>query len=112
MSVYGKIDTYEFDSEWDEYIERLEHFFTANEITDKDKIKSILLTVCCQKIYGFIRNLTSPQKPSDKSYDELKALIAQHLKPNHWQLPKDSDSTREIKVNRKLLVSIKLKLGS
>ena len=32
-------------------------------------------------MYGLIRNLTSPQKPSDKSYDELKALIAQHLKP-------------------------------
>ena len=81
MAVYGKIDTYEFDSKWDEYIERLEHFVTANEITDKDKMKSILLTVCCQKIYGFIRILTSPQKPSDKSYDELKALIALHLKP-------------------------------
>ena len=44
-------------------------------------MKSILLTVCGQKMYGLIRNLTSPQKPSDKSYDELKALIAQHLKP-------------------------------
>ena len=42
IAVYGKIDFYEFDSNWDEY-ERLEHFFTANEISDKDKIKSILL---------------------------------------------------------------------
>ena len=41
MAVYGKIDTYEFDSNWDEYIEKLEHFFTANEITDKNKVKSI-----------------------------------------------------------------------
>ncbi|XP_062575345.1 uncharacterized protein K02A2.6-like [Saccostrea cucullata] len=32
-------------------------------------------------MYGLIRNLTSPEKPSDKSYAELKTLIAQHLKP-------------------------------
>jgi hypothetical protein len=31
MAVYGKIDTYEFDTNWDEYIERLEHFF-QNEV--------------------------------------------------------------------------------
>ena len=72
MAVY----TYEFDLNWDKYIERLEHFFTANEITDTDKMKSIMLAFCGQKMYRLIRNFTSPQKPSDKSYDELKALIA------------------------------------
>lgn len=81
MAVYGKIENYEFDMNWDEYIERLEHFFTANEIEDADKMKSILLTVCGQKMYGLIRNLTSPNKPADKTYAELKTLIAQHLKP-------------------------------
>ena len=40
IGVYGKIDTYKFDSIWGEFIERLDHFFTANEITDKDKILS------------------------------------------------------------------------
>ena len=40
MAVYGKIDTYEFDTNWDENIERLEHFFTANEVTDAGKMKS------------------------------------------------------------------------
>lgn len=44
-------------------------------------MKSILLTVCGQKMYGLIRNLTSPNKPADKTYAELKTLIAQHLKP-------------------------------
>lgn len=81
MAVYRKIENYEFDMNWDEYIERLEHFFTANEIEDADKMKSILLTVCGHKMYGLIRNLTSPNKPADKTYAELKTLIAQHLKP-------------------------------
>ena len=38
MAVYGKIDNYEFDSIWGEFIERLDHFFIANKITYKDKI--------------------------------------------------------------------------
>lgn len=68
MAVYGKIENYEFDMNWVEYIERLEHFFfTANEIKDADKMKSILLTVCGQKMYGLIRNLMSPNKPTDKT---------------------------------------------
>ena len=53
MHYLNLIDTYEFDSNWDEYIERLAHFFSANKITDKDKRKSILLTVwyCISSCY-------------------------------------------------------------
>lgn len=46
MVVYGKIENYEFDMNWDEYIERLEYFFIVNEIEDVDKMKFILLIVC------------------------------------------------------------------
>lgn len=81
MAVYGKIENYEFDMNWDEYIERLEHFCTGNEIEDADKMKSILLTVCGQKMHELIRNLTSPNKSAYKTYAELKTLIVQHLKP-------------------------------
>lgn len=74
MAVYGKIENFEFDINWDEYIKKWEHFFTANEIEDADKIKSVLLTVCgqniCEPIY--VCNLTSPNKPADKTYAELK----------------------------------------
>lgn len=42
---------------WNEYIERLESFYTVNEIEDANKLKSVLLTVGRQKMYGHIRNL-------------------------------------------------------
>ena len=38
----------EFDAsreEWTQYAERLAHFFTANEITDQDRMKALLLTM-------------------------------------------------------------------
>ena len=46
----------EFDDandEWNEYIERLEHLFTANEITDEDKKKSICLVLVEAKHTSF-----------------------------------------------------------
>ena len=42
----GRVD--EFDGakdDWLQYVERLEHFYTANGITDADKKKAVLLTV-------------------------------------------------------------------
>lgn len=81
MAVYEKIKHNEFEMNWDEYIERLEHFLTSNEIEDADEMKTILLTVCGQQIYGLIPNLTSSNKPADKTYAELKTLIAQYLNP-------------------------------
>ena len=42
---------------------------------------SILLTVCGHKTYRLIRNLSSPDKPDDKTYQQLKRLIHNYLKP-------------------------------
>lgn len=75
MVVYRKIENYEFDMNWDEYIERLEYFFIVNEIEDVDKMKFILLIVCGYKMYGFICNLMFLNKLVDKIYVELKILI-------------------------------------
>ena len=33
------------------------------------------------KTYALLRNLTSPEKPADKSFDELCAILSQHLSP-------------------------------
>lgn len=56
-----KIEKYEFNMNWNEYIERLESFYTVNKIEDANKLKSVLLTVGRQKMYGHIRNLYAPE---------------------------------------------------
>ena len=33
------------------------------------------------KTYSLIRDLASPAKPSDKTFEELRTLIKNHLKP-------------------------------
>ena len=82
MPVYGKIEPFEFEMNWDEYVERLEMYFDANDIADAGKMRSIFLSLVGQKMYGLIRNLTSPDKPSAKTYAELKELVQKHLRPN------------------------------
>ena len=45
------------------------------------KKKSIFLTVCGSKCYGLIRNLLSPTKPDEKTFEELSKLVQDHLNP-------------------------------
>ena len=35
MATYGKVEEYKEDEEWVEYVERLTHYFAANEIETK-----------------------------------------------------------------------------
>lgn len=79
---HGNIEEFDINSHnWDEYVERLEHYFVANEVEEENQQRAILLTVCGSKTYGLIRNIVSPDKPSDKTYDELITEIRSHLKP-------------------------------
>ena len=43
MPNFGKIDEYNESEDWRNYVERFNHFFEANEITDDAKQRSIFL---------------------------------------------------------------------
>ena len=55
------------------YIERIELYFAANYV-EKDNEVLTLLAVIGADAYGVLRNLLAPQRPKDKSFDELKNL--------------------------------------
>ena len=54
---------------------------STNGITGSGKQRAILLTVIGAKAYSLLRNLVSPAKPGDKSFDELCALMERHYNP-------------------------------
>ena len=68
MANHGKLSEYDMQEEWSEYIEILEFYFEANGVSDKQR--AILLSVCGSKTYKLIRNLTTPEKPADKTFTE------------------------------------------
>ena len=81
-AILGKIE--EFDrskEEWPQYVERLGHFFAANDIESAEKKRSVFLAVVGPTTYRLLHNLLAPAKPGDSSYEELVAKLTKHFNP-------------------------------
>ncbi|XP_030580469.1 uncharacterized protein K02A2.6-like [Archocentrus centrarchus] len=82
MATIGTLAPYDPKSQtWDEYSEILEQFFAANGITNADRQKAILISVVGASTYSLMRNLLSPAKPKDKTFQELVTLMKNHFEP-------------------------------
>ena len=82
MSLFGIVEEFDVaNGDFDEYIERLEHYFIANEVTDDGKKASILITVVGKDTYSILKSILTPEKPSSKTYAQLKSILTDHLKP-------------------------------
>ena len=83
MSVFGKVEEFNGSKEdWPQYVERLGHFFAANDITEDDKKKEIFLAVVGPAMFNILRNLLAPKKPGDHTYKENVEVLAKHFKPS------------------------------
>ncbi len=81
-ALIGKINEFrEGTEDWTHYVERLEHYFVANDVTTLTKKQAVLLTVIGPDSYKLLRSLVSPDKPGDKSYDELVKIMTKHHNP-------------------------------
>jgi predicted aspartyl protease len=67
--------------EWTQYVERMDHYFEANDIEDKDKKRSIFLSVIGAKTYKLLRGLIRPEIPNKLSYEVLSQAIRNHYVP-------------------------------
>ena len=82
MTTHGSVGEYNHEEEWAAYCERLEQYFLANDVEEAAKQRAIFLSVCGAPTYQLIRNLVAPEKPTDKSLQELVALVQNHLTPS------------------------------
>ena len=62
-------------------MERMDHFFDANEIVGVGKKKNVFLAVVGPTTYALLRNLVSLARPGDKTFAELVAALKEHFKP-------------------------------
>ena len=79
MPTFGKLDEYNETEDWRHCIERVNHFFEANEITDPDKRRSIFPVCVAAKTYKLVRSLVAWEDPKDKSYEDLAKLLQDHF---------------------------------
>ena len=49
--LISKVEEFKKNNNWIEYTERLEYYFTANEITDNEMKRAVLLSSCGAKTY-------------------------------------------------------------
>lgn len=81
-SIFGSIR--EFNPEiniWDIYKKQLNHFFTANGITEAGKKKAMLLANLSESAYKLLSNLCIPAEPDTKEYKDLVQVLDSHFSP-------------------------------
>ena len=87
MATHGSIGEFQGHPEgWTEYIERLECYFTANDVATDEKRRAILLAYCGDATYSTIRSLVAPRKLTEVPYDDLVKLAQAHYNPRPSQI--------------------------
>ena len=81
------IGPYTDDEPWDSYIERLDMYFEACNVTDASRKRGIFLASVGKQTYQLVKNLLNfGELPKDKTYEELTDLISRHKNPTPpWQ---------------------------
>ena len=89
VGLHGTVAAFDVaQDEWCDYIERLEHYFTANDIREEDKRRAILLNAVGASTYRLIRTLVSPDKVTDVSFEEIVEKAKTHFNPKPSQIVK------------------------
>ena len=82
MPTIGTVEPFQIGvDDWDQYTERLEQYFTANSITEGDKKRAVFLTIVGKETYSLLSNLLAPVKPAVKRFEELVAVVKDHVAP-------------------------------
>ena len=82
LGFYGTVATFDpKQDDWCEYIERLEHYFSANDIVSSEKRRAILLTAVGASTYRLIRTLVSPANLSEVSFADIVDRAKAHFNP-------------------------------
>jgi hypothetical protein len=96
MPTYGFIEKFSGKAdEFETYLERLEFYFTANELSEiaitegnendvrarLTKRKRILLSVLGPDTNSLLRSLCAPAKPADKSFKEITDILKEYFAP-------------------------------
>ena len=96
-SIIGTVGEFQSrEDTWDNYVARVNQFFVANDITDDNKKKAILLTSVGARTYKLICSLTQPVEPATKTFAEIVTVVKEH------QSPKPSMIVQRFKFNSRV----------
>lgn len=80
-ALVGNIGPFDENNEqWCSFTERFEYFVLANKI-DSAVLVPTFLSVIGGKTFNLLRSLVQPDKPGDKSYDDIVSILQKHYAP-------------------------------
>lgn len=77
----GSIESYnESLEDFESYVSRVKLYFLANDVGDNKKVAAFF-SIAGPKIFGLARDLLSPRKPEDCTFDVILETLTKHFKP-------------------------------
>lgn len=80
MEYTAKLDFKLGTDEWEEFVERMDLYFEANEIEREEKKRAIFLTKVDAETYSIIRRVCAPKKPKETELKEIITKMEYYLK--------------------------------
>jgi RNase H-fold protein (predicted Holliday junction resolvase) len=89
-SLIGSLEEFSCDQgsgDFNDYCERFEQYCLANQIGEgndaaRARKKAVFFSVVGPKTYKLLKTLMAPDKPSDKSLEDIVAALKRHLSPD------------------------------
>ena len=79
MATHGRLGDFDSTQEdWESYVERLELYFTANDVSDAGKRRAIFLSTCGAATYRLIKSVLAPKKPTEVDFKDIVAQMSAH----------------------------------
>ena len=79
--TYGQILEFEPSAEsLSVYMERVNLFFTANEVPEEKRVP-VFLIIVGKSTYILLRNLLQPSLPKDKTFEDITEVLKKHYQP-------------------------------
>ena len=98
--LFGRVGEFNAEREtFNAYVERIEMFFTANNIVETtgegstqtnrlvaDRKRAIFLTEVGPEVYSTLSNLLAPAKPKDTSFTDIVRVLEKHYNPKPLEI--------------------------
>ena len=82
MAIHGSVSYFNPNKEnWTTYVERLSHYFIANDVLDDGKKRAILLSACGASTYKLIRSLAEKDKLESTPFKDIVKLVKDYFDP-------------------------------
>ncbi|KAL1468209.1 hypothetical protein MTO96_025611 [Rhipicephalus appendiculatus] len=82
MATMGRFDQFieDGDEDFQSYVERFDHFLKASQVSDDLKV-SVFITAIGKKAYKTLKTLLEPEKPENKTYEQLVQTLQEQYVP-------------------------------